>query len=97
HRFGWIAEEAVERARKSIAGFIGADSREIIFTSGATEANNLAIKGVAESLKQKGDHIITVLTEHKSVLDTCHRLEKNGFHVTYLSVDEFGSVNLNQL
>lgn len=97
HRFGWIADEAVESARKSIAGFIGADSREIIFTSGATESNNLAIKGVAESLKQKGDHIITVSTEHKSVIDTCHRLEKYGFHVTYLSVDEFGTIDLNQL
>ncbi len=96
HRFGWITEEAVESARKSIAGFIGADSREIIFTSGATESNNLAIKGVAESLKQKGDHIITVSTEHKSVLDSCHRLEKYGFHVTYLSVDEFGMIDLNQ-
>lgn len=95
HKIGWVSEEAVESSRASIAKFIGAESREIIFTGGATESNNLAIKGVAEALKQKGNHIITVQTEHKSVLDSCKRLEKNGFHITYLPVDKLGRIDFD--
>src|SRR5580704_3860409 len=84
HPFGWEAEEAVEHARERIAAVIGAkDSKEIFLTSGATESDNLAIKGVAEYLKDKGNHIITTVTEHKAVLDTCKRLEKDGYQVTY--------------
>ncbi|MDI6765858.1 MAG: IscS subfamily cysteine desulfurase [Bacteroidota bacterium] len=97
HQFGWIAEEAVESARNIIAKAIGAEPREIIFTSGATEANNLAIKGIAEAWKQKGNHIVTAATEHKSVLDTSKKLEKYGYQVTYLPVDEYGLINLNHL
>src|SRR3990170_4126101 len=85
HAFGWAAEEAVDYARERIAKLIGAQSeKEIVFTSGATESNNLALKGVAEFYKEKGDHIITTVTEHKAILDTCKRLEKEGFRVTYL-------------
>lgn len=97
HRFGWIAEEIVETSRSLIANGIGAQSREIIFTAGATESNNLAIKGIAEAWRQKGNHIITVQTEHKSVLDTCKKLEKQGCRVTYLPVDEYGVVDPQQL
>jgi len=97
HMFGWIAEEAVESSRASIAQHIGADQKDIVFTSGATESNNLAIKGIAEVRRQKGNHIITVQTEHKSVLDTCRRLEKQGFEVTYLPVDSFGVVDVNRI
>lgn len=97
HQFGWISEEAVNSARGTIAKHIGAESREIIFTSGATESNNLSIKGIVESLKQKGDHIITAATEHRSVLDTCKKLEKLGTRVTYLGVNQFGQINLDQL
>ena len=97
HMFGWIAEEAVESSRASIAQQIGADQKDIVFTSGATESNNLAIKGIAEVRRQKGNHIVTVQTEHKSVLDTCKRLEKQGFEVTYLPVDSFGVVDVNRL
>ena len=79
HEFGWIAEQAVEKARKQIGDLIGASAREIIFTSGATESDNLAIKGVAEMYAEKGNHIITAATEHKAVLDTCKKLEKLGF------------------
>jgi cysteine desulfurase len=79
HEFGWVAEQAVEQARERIAKLIGATSKEIIFTSGATESDNLAIKGVAEMYKEKGNHIITQTTEHKAVLDSCKRLEKHGF------------------
>jgi cysteine desulfurase len=94
HAFGWKAEEAVEYARDRIAKLIGAQSeKEIVFTSGATESDNLAIKGVAEFYKDKGNHIITTVIEHKAVLDTCKRLEKEGFVVTYLGVDEKGRVN----
>src|SRR5512133_2662253 len=82
HSFGWEAEEAVEKARKQIADLIGATAKEIVFTSGATESDNLAIKGVAEMYREKGDHIITVVTEHKAVLDTCKKLEKRGFKVS---------------
>ncbi len=90
HAFGWEAEAAVEHARTLIAASLHADPREIVFTSGATEANNLAIKGVAEALRSKGNHIITVQTEHKSVLDVCKRLERYGYKVTYLPVDADG-------
>jgi len=96
HRFGWIAEEAVESCRENIARCIGSESKEIVFTSGATESSNLALKGTAEAYKQKGSHIVTVQTEHKSVLDTCRRLEKQGFEVTYLPVDEYGIVDLDR-
>jgi len=97
HQFGWIAEEAVETSRSEIAKFFGAESKEIIFTGGATEANNLALKGISDSWKQKGNHIITVQTEHKSILDTCKKLEKFGRTVTYLPVDEHGTIDLNLL
>ena len=92
HRFGWVAEEAVENARRIIARQINADAKEIIFTSGATESNNLALKGVAEAYLKKGKHFITSKTEHKSILDVCSVLERSGFRVTYLGVDEFGMV-----
>jgi len=97
HVFGWTAEAAVEAARTTIAHAIGAQPAEIIFTSGATEANNLAIKGIAEELRRKGAHIITVATEHKSVLDTCKRLERNGYTVTFLPVNPDGLIDLNLL
>jgi cysteine desulfurase len=94
HKFGWEAEEAVDYARERIARLIGAaDSKEIVLTSGATESDNLALKGVAEFYKDKGNHIITTLTEHKAVLDTCKRLEKQGFQVTYLDVGKDGRVD----
>src|SRR6476620_11422321 len=94
HAFGWEAEEAVEHARKQIARLIHADSKEIVFTSGATEADNLAIKGVIEMYHEKGDHIITSSTEHRAVLDTCKALEsKRGVKVTYLPVDKAGMVS----
>jgi cysteine desulfurase len=97
HSFGWAAEEAVEKAREQIARLINADPKEIVFTSGATESDNLAIKGVAEMYRDKGDHIITSVIEHKAVLDTCKRLEKNGYRVTYLPVDDVGLVRLEEL
>jgi cysteine desulfurase len=97
HEFGWVAEKAVDKARKQIADLIGATPREIIFTSGATESNNLAIKGVAEMYAEKGNHIITAATEHKAVLDTCKKLEKHGFRVTYLPVKGDGLVDLDML
>jgi len=97
HAFGWKAEEAVERGRNRIASLIHSDPKEIVFTSGATESNNLALKGVAEMYAEKGDHIITCVTEHKAILDTCKRLEKLGKRVTYLPVDGFGQIDLNQL
>ncbi len=94
HAFGWVAEEAVSIARERVAALLGAKNpKEIVFTSGATESNNLAIKGVAEFYKDKGNHIITTKIEHKAVLDTCKRLEKQGYEVTYLSVDEHGMVD----
>ena len=94
HAFGWAAEEAVESARKQIAKLIKADPKEIVFTSGATESDNLAIKGVVEMYKEKGDHIITSSTEHRAVLDTVKSLEGKGKAVvTYLPVDKFGMVN----
>lgn len=92
HQFGWEAEEAVENARKQVADLISAASKEIVFTSGATESDNLAIKGVAEMYYERGDHIITVVTEHKAVLDTCKKLEKRGFKVSYLPVGSDGLI-----
>ncbi len=97
HRFGWQAEEAVDVARNQIADLIGADSREIVFTSGATESDNLAIKGAAHFYKTKGKHIITCKTEHKAVLDTCRQLEREGFEVTYLAPKADGLVDLAEL
>ncbi|TAJ22542.1 MAG: IscS subfamily cysteine desulfurase [Nitrospirae bacterium] len=94
HPFGWEAEEAVERARQQIARLIHADAKEIVFTSGATESNNLALKGVTDMYREKGDHLITSLTEHRAVLDTAKTLEsKRGLKVTYLPVDKYGMVN----
>jgi len=93
HPFGWAGEEAVENARAQVASLIGATPKEIIFTSGATESDNLMIKGVAEMYREKGNHIITQAIEHKAVLDTCKRLEKDGFEVTYLPVGKDGRVN----
>ena len=97
HAFGWEAEEAVEKARADIAALINADSKEIVFTSGATESNNLAIKGAANFYKTKGKHLITVKTEHKAVLDTMRELERQGFEVTYLGVQENGLIDLEEL
>jgi len=97
HAFGWTAEEGVENARAQIARLINATPKEIIFTSGATESNNLAIKGVAEMYREKGNHIITQVTEHKAVLDTCKRLEKYGYEVTYLPVAKDGRIDLDDL
>ncbi|MFL5399131.1 MAG: aminotransferase class V-fold PLP-dependent enzyme, partial [Myxococcales bacterium] len=97
HSFGWRAEEAVEDAREQIAALVGGSGKEIVFTSGATESDNLAIKGIAEFYKEKGDHIITLRTEHKAVLDTCKRLERQGYRVTYLPVDKMGLVSLDEL
>ncbi len=93
HVFGWKAEEAVEEGREQIARLIGASAKEMVFTSGATESNNLALKGVASMYKKKGNHIITAITEHKAVLDPCKRLERDGFQVTFLPVDRFGRVS----
>jgi cysteine desulfurase len=96
HAFGWKAEEAVEQARAHVAALINADSKEIVWTSGATEGNNLAIKGAANFYKTKGKHIITQKTEHKAVLDTCRELERQGFEVTYLEVEQNGIVSLEK-
>jgi cysteine desulfurase len=97
HAFGWEAEAAVETAREQVAKLIGATAKEIIFTSGATESNNLAIKGIAEMYKERGNHIITQVTEHKAVLDTCKRLEKQGYRVTYLPANKDGMIELEEL
>lgn len=97
HSYGWESEEAIEKARGQIASLIGAQAKEIIFTSGATESNNLAIKGLADFEKAKGKHIITTQTEHKCVLDTCRHLEDEGYDITYLSVQENGLVDLQLL
>jgi cysteine desulfurase len=97
HSFGWEAETAVETAREQIAKLIGASSKEIIFTSGATESDNLAIKGIAEMYKERGNHIITQVTEHKAILDTCKRMEKYGYRVTYLPVKADGLIDLEDL
>ena len=97
HRFGWQAEEAVDQARTDIADLVNADPREIVFTSGATESNNLAIKGAAQFYKKKGKHVITAKTEHKAVIDTCRELERQGFEVTYMDVEENGLLDLQKL
>jgi len=97
HPFGWEAEDAVEAARKQVADLIGANPKELIFTSGATESNNLAIKGVAEMYREKGNHVITCVTEHKAVIDTCKKLEKQGLRVTYLPVQKDGRIDLDEL
>lgn len=97
HSFGWSAEEAVEQARKEVAQALGADPKEIVWTSGATESNNLAIKGAAEYLHEKGKHLVTVVTEHKAVIDAAKHLERNGWEVTYLGVGDDGLVNLDEL
>jgi cysteine desulfurase len=97
HQFGWDAEAAVEDARKQIALLIGADPREIVFTSGATESDNLALKGVAGMYREKGDHIITCVTEHKAILDSCKHLEKEGCRVTFLPVNDKGFVSLDDI
>ncbi|EKN4922601.1 TPA: IscS subfamily cysteine desulfurase [Yersinia enterocolitica] len=97
HKFGWQAEEAVDIARNDIAALVGADPREIVFTSGATESDNLAIKGAANFYQKKGKHIITCKTEHKAVLDTCRQLEREGFEVTYLAPQSNGIIDLKQL
>jgi cysteine desulfurase len=97
HSFGWEAEAAVEKAREQVAKLIGATAKEIIFTSGATESNNLAIKGIAEMYRERGNHIITQVTEHKATLDTCKRLEKSGYRVTYLPVKADGLIDIEDL
>ncbi len=97
HEFGWKADEAVEKARLQVADLINADSREIVWTSGATESDNLAIKGVAKFYKDKGNHIITSKIEHKAVLDPCRQLEREGFEVTYLDPQEDGTVKLDEI
>jgi cysteine desulfurase len=97
HSFGWAAEEAVEKARNQIADLINCDLKEIIFTSGATESDNIALKGIAEMYAQRGNHIITQVTEHKAILDSAKALERKGIHITYLSVDKYGTIDLNQL
>ncbi|HMN33339.1 MAG TPA: IscS subfamily cysteine desulfurase [Chitinophagaceae bacterium] len=97
HSFGWVAEEAVDYAREQVARLIGADPKEIIFTSGATEADNLGLKGVFEMYASKGNHIITTTIEHKAIIDTCKHLEKLGAEVTYLKVDGEGLINLEEL
>ena len=97
HAWGWEAEEAVEKARAQVADLIGADPREIVWTSGATESINLALKGAAQFYKGKGKHLITLKTEHKAVLDTMRELERQGFDVTYLDVQEDGLVNMDAL
>ncbi|HSR56626.1 MAG TPA: aminotransferase class V-fold PLP-dependent enzyme, partial [Candidatus Binataceae bacterium] len=98
HSFGWEAEEAVDQARNQIASLIGGKAKEIIFTSGATESDNLAIKGVLEFYKEKGNHIVTCVTEHKAVLDSCRALERQGkATVTYLKVDKYGMVDPDEV
>ncbi|MBI2689888.1 MAG: IscS subfamily cysteine desulfurase [Acidobacteria bacterium] len=97
HAYGWAAEDAVEKSRKQIASLVGANSKEIVFTSGATESNNLALKGVAEMYAEKGNHIITAATEHKAVLDTCKHLEKKGCRITYLPLKGDGLIDLDML
>src|ERR1041385_2013454 len=97
HSFGWTAEAAVDQERAQIAALLGGDAKEIVWTSGATEANNLAIKGAASFLRKQGNHIITVETEHKSVLDTCKRLQRDGFEVTYLTPAKDGLVTPEQV
>lgn len=97
HEFGWKAEDAVEQARKDVADLINANPKEIVFTSGATESDNLAIKGIAHFYKKKGNHIITCKTEHKAVLDSCRQLEREGYEVTYLDPEDTGLIDLDKL
>ncbi|MBC04400.1 MAG: IscS subfamily cysteine desulfurase [Phycisphaerae bacterium] len=97
HAYGWVARDAVATARQQVASLIGAQPKEIVFTSGATESNNLALKGAARYLARKGKHIVTVSTEHKAILDSCHALEREGFEVTYLEVDSEGLISLDAL
>jgi cysteine desulfurase len=97
HAFGWKAEEAVERAREQVAQLIGASAREIVFTSGATESNNLALKGAASMYRRQGEHVLTAATEHKAIIDPCKRLEREGFRVTFLPTDRFGRVAPEQI
>ena len=97
HEFGWTAEKAVDQARQEIADLVNCDPREIVWTSGATEADNLAIKGAAHFYRKKGNHIITVKTEHKAVLDTCRQLEREGYEVTYLDPEDNGLIDLDKL
>lgn len=97
YRYGWVAEEAVDVARNQVADLLSCDPREIVFTSGATESNNLALKGAAQRYKDNGQHIVTVVTEHKAVLDTCAYLETQGFDVTYLAVDDQGLIDIDAL
>jgi cysteine desulfurase len=97
HSFGWEAEKATEKAREQVAKLIGATAKEVIFTSGATESNNLALKGIAEMYRERGNHIITQVTEHKAVLDTCKKLEKQGYRVTYLPVGADGLIDIEDL
>jgi len=97
HCFGWEAEAAVENAREQIAKLIGANAKEIVFTSGATESDNLAVKGIAEMYRERGNHIITQVTEHKAILDTCKRLEKHGYRITWLPVKSDGLIDLEDL
>ncbi|MFO0356464.1 MAG: cysteine desulfurase family protein [Sphingobacteriaceae bacterium] len=97
HVFGWQAEAALDKAKKDIAAFLNAEEDELIFTSGATESINLALKGISEVYRTKGDHIITVKTEHKAVLDICEQLEKKGFQITYLNVDREGLIDIDEL
>jgi cysteine desulfurase len=97
HSFGWAADAAVEMARAQVASLVGANKSEIVFTSGATESDNLAIKGVAEAYRSKGNHVITAVTEHKAVLDSCKRIEKSGCSVTYLPVEKDGLIDLDEL
>src|SRR6516225_7437816 len=97
HSFGWEAKEAVDRARGQVAELIAAEPREIVFTSGATESNNLALRGVAGMYRTQGNHIITAVTEHKAVLDPCKRLQREGFDVTFLPVDKFGCVSAERV
>src|SRR6056300_1295051 len=96
HRFGWVAEEAVDIARNQVADLVNADPREIVWTSGATESNNLAIKGIANFYHKRGKHIITLKTEHKAVLDTCRQLEREGFEVTYLDPMANGLLDIDE-
>ncbi len=97
HAYGWEAQKAVETARAQVAALIGASAREIVFTSGATESNNLAIKGIAAAYRERGDHVITAATEHRSVLDSCARLQRDGWRVTRLGVDSSGFIDVEQL
>src|SRR5260221_8995357 len=97
HAYGWKADAAVETARRQVAALLGASPKEVVFTSGATESNNLAIKGVAHARRARGNHVVTVATEHKAVLDSCQRLEKAGFEVTRLGVGADGRVDLDEV